>query len=202
MNCNVVGDLLPLYIDDCCSEASKELVESHVAACPHCRKQLAQMKQALGTQAVEEKGMARQNPVLLWKASILQVALFFLSFLVMAWGVSWEARIPMGLTNGMFAMNLVVPVTAFMLSLANWFFIQQYRSRKQFRFFSCVFHIAVYLVGLIWVLHHYEWLDTPFDMEAWRFYAYVPGIGVGITVFLDVLMWGLSNVYAKLLGKE
>ena len=202
MNCNVVEDLLPLYIDACCSEDTKELVESHVATCPRCREQLAQMKQELGTQAVPEKVATRQNPVLLWKASILQVALFFLSFLVMAWGVSWEARIPIGLTNGMFAMNLVVPVTAFMLSLANWFFIQQYRSRKQFRFFSCVLHIAVYLVGLIWVLNHYEWLDAPFNMEAWMFYAYVPGIGVGMTVFLDILMWGLSNVYAKLLGKE
>lgn len=36
-SCNVVQDLLPLYIDKSCSEESKLLIEEHLAECPKCR---------------------------------------------------------------------------------------------------------------------------------------------------------------------
>ena len=195
MNCKVIEDLLPLYIDECCSDETKTLVESHTASCPHCRAALDQMRQEIGTQVAPRGIKKRQNPIALWKASILQMSLFFLSFLAMAWGVSWEAQIPAGLTNGLFAMNLVVPVTAFMLSLANWFFIQQYRSRKQFGFCSCMFHLAVYLIALVFGCCHYGITPAYFTLL-------MPGAGFVLTAFLGVVMWGLSNVYASLLGKE
>ena len=195
MNCKVIGDLLPLYIDKCCSDETKTLVESHTDSCPRCKATLDQMRQEIGTQVAPRETKKKQNPIALWKASILQMSLFFLSFLAMAWGVSWEAQIPAGLTNGLFAMNLVVPVTAFMLSLANWFFIQQYRSRKQFCFFSCLFHLAVYFVAFVWGCSHYGITPSCFTLL-------MPGAGLVLTVFLGVVMWGLSNTYAKLLGKE
>ena len=195
MNCKVIGDLLPLYIDECCSDETKALVESHTASCPHCKTVLDQMRQEITAQVAPKETKKRQNPIALWKASILQMSLFFLSFLAMAWGVSWEAQIPAGLGNGLFAMNLVVPVTAFMLSLANWFFIQQYRNRKQFGFFSCMFHLAVYLIALVFGCCHYGIRPAYFSLL-------IPGAGFVLTAFLGVVMWGLSNVYAGLLGKE
>ena len=195
MNCKVIGDLLPLYIDECCSDETKTLVESHVDSCPRCKATLGQMRQEIGTQAAPKETRKKQNPIALWKASILQMSLFFLSFLAMAWGVSWEAQIPAGLNNGLFAMNLVVPVTAFMLSLANWFFIQQYRSKKQFCFLSCVLHLAIYAVAFVWGCVHY-------GIAIYDFSLLMPGAGMILTVFLGIVMWGLSNTYAKLVGKE
>ena len=202
MHGNVINDLLPLYIDGCCSEETKKLVENHTATCPDCKEQLVQMRQEIGSVAPPYKVQKKPSPILLWKASVLQVALFFCSFVIMVWGVSWEARVPAGLSNGWFALNLVIPVTAFMLSLGNWFFVQQYRSKKMFCICSCVLHVVVYLAALLWGLHHYGWLETPFDVSSLGFYMYMPGIGAILTVFLDVLLLGLSNVYAKLLGKE
>lgn len=35
--CNLIKDLLPLYIDNVCSEESKEIVEQHLAECPECK---------------------------------------------------------------------------------------------------------------------------------------------------------------------
>ena len=195
MNCNVINDLLPLYADECCSDETKALVESHTDSCLRCKARLDQMQQEIGAQVTPTQAKKKQNPIVLWKASLLQMSLFFLSFLAMAWGVSWEAQTPTGLNNGLFAMNLVVPVTAFMLSLANWFFIQQYRSRKQFCFLSCVFHLAVYLVAFIWGCSHYGITLSSFSLL-------MPGAGLILTVFLSLVMWGLSNTYAKLLGKE
>lgn len=38
MNCKVIEDLLPLYLDEVCSEESRKLVEEHLAECEACRK--------------------------------------------------------------------------------------------------------------------------------------------------------------------
>lgn len=45
--CNIVRDLLPMYIDGVVSEDSRELVEEHVAQCHACKVIYAQMKDAL-----------------------------------------------------------------------------------------------------------------------------------------------------------
>lgn len=37
MNCDIIRDLIPSYVDDICSEATKKCVESHVKDCSECR---------------------------------------------------------------------------------------------------------------------------------------------------------------------
>ena len=44
MKCEVIRDLLPLYIDECLSNASLELVEEHLAGCEECREHLKKIK--------------------------------------------------------------------------------------------------------------------------------------------------------------
>ena len=39
-NCDVVQDLLPLYIDEVCSGASAAMIRSHLEECPRCREML------------------------------------------------------------------------------------------------------------------------------------------------------------------
>lgn len=36
--CSVVEDLLPLYLEDMCSDDSKAAIEKHLQECPACRK--------------------------------------------------------------------------------------------------------------------------------------------------------------------
>lgn len=45
MNCNVVYDLLPLYLDGLCSEESNQMVETHIKECERCSKTLERMRQ-------------------------------------------------------------------------------------------------------------------------------------------------------------
>ena len=40
ITCNIIEDLLPLYIDDMVSEDSRQLVEEHLKECAACRKML------------------------------------------------------------------------------------------------------------------------------------------------------------------
>ncbi len=44
IDCRVIGDLLPLYADESCSDASRALVDEHLKTCPRCRETLARMK--------------------------------------------------------------------------------------------------------------------------------------------------------------
>ena len=44
LNCNIVDDLLPLYLEDICSEDSKAALEKHLQECSACREKLARMK--------------------------------------------------------------------------------------------------------------------------------------------------------------
>ena len=37
-SCNIIEDLLPLYVDDMVSEDSRQLIEGHLKTCPACRK--------------------------------------------------------------------------------------------------------------------------------------------------------------------
>lgn len=46
--CDVVRDLLPLYHDEVCSEASRQMIEEHLSSCKDCRAELAAIKQDLG----------------------------------------------------------------------------------------------------------------------------------------------------------
>ena len=43
-NCGIVDDLLPLYLEDVCSEDSKAALEEHLQTCSACRDKLARMK--------------------------------------------------------------------------------------------------------------------------------------------------------------
>lgn len=44
ISCKVIEDLLPLYIDDVCSEESKRIVDEHLSECSKCSEILKQMK--------------------------------------------------------------------------------------------------------------------------------------------------------------
>ena len=44
INCSIVDDLLPLYLEDMCSEDSAAALEEHLQECAACREKLARMK--------------------------------------------------------------------------------------------------------------------------------------------------------------
>lgn len=46
MKCEIIRDLLPLYMDNVCSRESSQLVEDHLAGCKECREEKQKMKQS------------------------------------------------------------------------------------------------------------------------------------------------------------
>lgn len=69
MNCNIVKDLIPLYIDGCCSEESEKIVKEHIRDCDDCKKLLEDMKSPSDIVTVSEspKTFSKLND---WKASV------------------------------------------------------------------------------------------------------------------------------------
>lgn len=58
ITCGMAADLLPLYLDGCCSADSRAALEAHMDTCPACRAQYAQLRRDL-TPAAEDTAQDR-----------------------------------------------------------------------------------------------------------------------------------------------
>lgn len=212
MNCEIIRDLIPLYIDKCCSDETEKTVKEHLENCAECYSVYKSMSASISeeTSAVTAPKASKIND---WKASILQSALLFASFLVITIGVAVEASIPSGFGNGFAAFNVVIPATGFMLSLANWYFIKFYKSKKSFSNYSCLITFLITLCAGIWCGFHYEFTIFDFteafaDTDIVDFFEGVfvvtlqYTIGILFTIILCLVSKLSSNAYATMLGKE
>ena len=201
MNCDVIQDLLLLYTDECCSDASKALVEEHLKGCEVCRKALAEMNAEAPITKETGAKKAIFPRINSWKASLLQSVLLYVSFALLVFGVAREAAAPEGVTNGLWALALIVPVTGFLLSLANWYFIRLYPSKKVFSVCSLFATAAFILLGYVWALLHYRSsLLKLFSGSALSTGLLI--LGFVLVVALCAASKLFSNRYALLLGKE
>ena len=64
VDCNVIRDLLPLYADEVCSEASRSMVDEHVRNCSDC----ADMLRRLQTREIETDLSVEKNEVIEYQA--------------------------------------------------------------------------------------------------------------------------------------
>lgn len=193
MKCNVIQDLIPLYVDDCCSEESSKLVREHMEGCKQCQKVYSAMSQK-GSEPQAKVPKIKMQRVSDWKAGILQSLLLYFSFALIVFGVIFEGHTPEGPENGLWAAALIIPGTANLLSLANWYFIRVYSSRKMFSNFSCLITLLMVLGGYSWIYLHYAdgvVLTSPLVIA-----------GVVLSTAFVVLSKVFSNLYGKLLGRE
>jgi predicted anti-sigma-YlaC factor YlaD len=54
VSCEIVKDLLPLYIDNICSKESSLLIEEHLKECDDCRRDMENMKKELPVEVIVE----------------------------------------------------------------------------------------------------------------------------------------------------
>ena len=193
MDCNVIKDLLPLYVDECCSDESAKLVADHLAICESCHKVYSQMRET-GQPQKDTPKKVRLHRISDWKASVLQSLMLFVSFAIITAGVILEGSTPTGKTNGLWAVALIVPATGYLLSLANWFFVRIYKNKKMFSIGSCIATLLIILLGYAWALIHYAGAITIASPLVW--------FGVVLSAVFCVLSKVLSNQYALLLGRE
>lgn len=56
INCNIIRDILPLYVDEVVSEDTKELVSEHLETCQSCRQELEQLRKTVAIPVEREAG--------------------------------------------------------------------------------------------------------------------------------------------------
>jgi len=81
-NCNIIQDLLPLYIDDFCSKESRSLVEDHLKECEVCNRKYNNQKSELEVnQDIIKENLKAKRP---FKKIIryLTVALILIAILI------------------------------------------------------------------------------------------------------------------------
>lgn len=61
-NCGVVRDLLPLYVDGACGDASRRLVDEHIRSCPDCAKMLSQLQNSVCEDSLRREANAILAP--------------------------------------------------------------------------------------------------------------------------------------------
>lgn len=90
--CNIVQDLLPLYEDDLCSQATRDAIEEHLKQCKNCDKQYAAVQQLDESEMVvepeqEKKATAKSFKKIRnrWIASII-VILLLIPIGYLGWG--------------------------------------------------------------------------------------------------------------------
>lgn len=94
-DCKLVQDLMPLRIDEVCTEETKAFVDEHVAACPECAQIYGYMRATLPQQKNEKDSfkaaMAQFKKTMAWR----RIRYIFLGILaaVVLWAVLY------GLTN-------------------------------------------------------------------------------------------------------
>ena len=180
------------------------MVKEHIGSCKECKELYEDMKKPSDISS-DLPASVKLNRIDMWKASILQSVLLFISFALIIVGVASESVTPYGITNGTWAMSLIIPATGFMLSLANWYFVKLYKSRKTFSVISAVSTLGLIASGYLWALLHYDMVATLFNSayEIDNVFTLVHFfIGAVLTMLFCITSKILSNQYAKWLGKE
>ncbi len=101
LTCNMMDDLLPLYIEEACSEDSRLAVEEHLAECSACRSKLQRMQQdnpSVSTPSMEQimkrysKKMRRRKVWNVLRDILVVVLVILLSVVVYV----YESRLVIG----------------------------------------------------------------------------------------------------------
>lgn len=67
ISCDIIRDLLPLYVDDVCSVDSRDMVETHLQDCPDCSEELKMMQSGVFAQVIAEEVDSAQAAKRAWK---------------------------------------------------------------------------------------------------------------------------------------
>lgn len=83
--CEIVRDILPLYVDNVCSTESKAMLEEHIAECAECKKIYEQLQSSVKLpmdDGADVKGFKRFIKKKIWLKTIIAIAIFLVVWYV------------------------------------------------------------------------------------------------------------------------
>ena len=103
--CEIIRDILPLYVDDACSGSSREIIEDHLKECPDCKAYLEQIRASEAEEDLkEEKTQVIKNQVRRFKRRSTAVG---------------------GVTSAMFMVPILICLVVNLISgrTLDWFYV-------------------------------------------------------------------------------
>jgi len=95
VNCDIIRDLLPLYVDDVCSASSRELVDTHLQGCAKCAEELRLMKGALpASEVIAEEVSSAKAAGKAWKKNKIRSILIGLLIAAIIGGAIYGLTVP------------------------------------------------------------------------------------------------------------
>lgn len=91
INCNIIRDILPLYVDEVVSEDTKKLVSEHLEGCPGCRQELEQLRKPVAIPVEREAGPLKRFKKK-WKQARFRTALISIFCTVVILAFMWYTR--------------------------------------------------------------------------------------------------------------
>lgn len=118
LDCNIIKDLMPLYLDAICSEESRNLVDTHLNNCEQCRTQLERLKNGKLRQAGRNKKISYFKKIKKYdvKKEILSILLLVIVIIGGCLGIQ-DAQ----MASGMNLLYLFFPIILFVAyGLVSW----------------------------------------------------------------------------------
>ena len=112
-SCELIKDLLPLYVDDVCSEESRKMVTEHLASCGNCRDELNKMKTELNITEKADKDIKAfrkiKRRLLVGKIIAALVGAFLIFQVGAVWVINWlNSFVPMDYEKYDFGTHVTV----------------------------------------------------------------------------------------------
>lgn len=90
-DCEIIKDLIPLYVDGVCSEESKAKVEEHIEHCPDCLMTVERMKSHLVLPMEDSSGVKGFKKFVNKKIrgrALAVILIFVLLWIVLNWAIT------------------------------------------------------------------------------------------------------------------
>ncbi len=190
MNCEIIKDLLPLYIDKVCSKQTESVVEAHLKTCPHCKQVYKDMiQQVIKTVPVSDPPPEKNVYLRIRRklGNMLLCAILFIAFIGLCFGMMNEIG-SHGWQQGLFAMIFVVPCTAFLISMGSTVLFNRISYRPWFRWISAGITLLICIGGELYALDHYQ-----AEPESYRFLPFC----IGIVLIFTLLSFFISSLYSR-----
>lgn len=118
IDCEVIMDLLPLYVENIASQKSREIVEEHIAECKNCREIMNSMEKnepelVHSAEPIKRLKKALRRHTIVTAIAIVLVVL--VSDLILILGLNTEPGNEMGFV--ILFLYLILPATSFVCSL-------------------------------------------------------------------------------------
>lgn len=112
MNCEVVADLLPLYVEDMVSESSKKLVQEHLEHCESCRKKAEEMQKSVELPLQRSTGALKKISDTLYQKKLVAVLMTMCIMLVLGVLAVSNLHAPIRLSYEQVAEHISVQMAA------------------------------------------------------------------------------------------